>query len=255
MGYVIRIPIILSLFTGLTVGNARAQPADMALVAAPPAQRILGIWCARPGGDQFQRCTRLTPGWIEISREAVETVRGRCPILARSGAGQVILRCRTEFGDAITWQLTPALNGTLAVVMAVSEPTSEPPPGEPGWTRVTVLAMATDGSWGAATDVRLSSASAAANTRCRAMTVEPAGCDDHQVTVYDGWALAVRCGPETILVADRDLKEAERRARMRERDLREIYSASMPPCHRVVTIDPTGKMDASDASAEQAAAK
>lgn len=235
--------------------GANTQSADMSLMAAPPAQRILGIWCPRPDGDRFHRCTRLNSGWIEISREAVETARGRCPILARSGWGNVMLRCRTDAGDVMTWRLTPELDGTLALVMGVSDRFSEPPVNEPWWSAVTVLTMAPDGAWGAATDVRISSATVEAIERCRLMAVKDTGCGAHQVTVHGGWALAFRCGPETILVADRDLAEAERRALMRERDMREHYVPSMPSCHRVVTVDPSGKALVTAPPVDQATAK
>ena len=52
----------------------------------------------------------------------------------------------------------------------------------------------------------------------------------------------IRCGRENIITADRDLAEAERRALKREVDLRESYVPNMPPCVRVVTIDPNGNI-------------
>ena len=59
-------------------------------------------------------------------------------------------------------------------------------------------------------------------------------------SIRAGWSLGIRCGRETIIVADKNLVEAERRASRREAELRTRRVSGVPACVRVVTIDPTG---------------
>lgn len=66
------------------------------------------------------------------------------------------------------------------------------------------------------------------------------GCGAYSTTVRGGWSLGIRCGRENIITAERNLAEAERRASSREIELRELYVPDMPPCVRVVTVDPNG---------------
>jgi hypothetical protein len=52
--------------------------------------------------------------------------------------------------------------------------------------------------------------------------------------------VATRCGDTNIVVAERRLANAEREAREREADLREHYAPDLPPCRRVLTVNPRG---------------
>jgi hypothetical protein len=100
--------------------------------------------------------------------------------------------------------------------------------------------MAPDGSWGTATDPAINRAISLAIERCKALSGAKLGCGAYQSTVQGGWSLGIRCGRENIIVADRDLARAERRAIQREGELRRLYVPNMPPCARVVTVDPNG---------------
>jgi hypothetical protein len=104
----------------------------------------------------------------------------------------------------------------------------------------TVLTMAPDGAWGTATDPRINRAVFLAIENCKAMSGAKIGCGAYMTTVRGGWSLGIRCGRENVVVADRDLAQAEERARRREADLRERYVPDMPACERVVTVDPNG---------------
>jgi hypothetical protein len=104
----------------------------------------------------------------------------------------------------------------------------------------TVLTMAPDGAWGTATEPRINRAIFLAVENCKAMSGAKIGCGAYMTTVRGGWSLGIRCGRENIIIADRDLAEAEERARRREADLRERYVSDMPACERVVTVDPNG---------------
>lgn len=51
----------------------------------------------------------------------------------------------------------------------------------------------------------------------------------------------IRCGEENVVVAARQLREAEALATHREAELRNAYASGRPGCRRVVTIDPRGE--------------
>jgi hypothetical protein len=109
-------------------------------------------------------------------------------------------------------------------------------------TDFTVLTMAPDGAWGTATDPRVNRAIYLAIINCKAKSDVELGCGAYQTTVRGGWSLGIQCGRENIITADRNLAEAERRARKREAELRESYVPNMPPCVRVVSVDPNGNI-------------
>jgi hypothetical protein len=96
-------------------------------------------------------------------------------------------------------------------------------------------------AWGVATDPDINRAIAHAIANCKAMSGPELGCGARFTSVRAGWSLGIRCGRETVIAADKDFSEAERRAAWREADLRAHYQPQMPACVRVVTIDPTGR--------------
>src|SRR5688572_16968672 len=115
------------------------------------------------------------------------------------------------------------------------------PGSEAPWT---VLTMAPDGSWGTATDSNSSRAIARAIADCKTMSGAPIGCGAKFTAIRAGWSLGLRCGTDSILVAARTLGETERAAMQRETELRERYVPGLPPCLRVVTVDPDGTAEA-----------
>jgi hypothetical protein len=129
--------------------------------------------------------------------------------------------------------------GALAAAFAQS--TSPQPAAIEEWAHdFTVLTMAPDGAWGTATDPRINRAIRFAIKNCRAMSGMELGCGAYLTTIRGGWSLGIRCGRENIIVADRDLAEAERRATTREAELRALYVPDMAPCARLATVDPNG---------------
>jgi len=110
-------------------------------------------------------------------------------------------------------------------------------PDQDDWTVVT---MAPDGAWGSATEPSSGQALAKAIGDCKAMSGREIGCGAQARAFRGGWILATRCGDTNILVAERRLADAERAARERETDLREHYARDLPPCRRVLTINPRG---------------
>jgi hypothetical protein len=66
------------------------------------------------------------------------------------------------------------------------------------------------------------------------------GCGASFTTIRAGWSLGIRCGLTNIIVAERTLAGAERAAAVRELELRQLYVPAMPPCRRIVTVDPQG---------------
>lgn len=136
--------------------------------------------------------------------------------------------------------------GALALTLgafgsALAQSASPQPAAIEEWAYdFTVLTMAPDGAWGTATDPRINRAIFLAISNCKAMSETALGCGAYQTTIRGGWSLGIRCGHENILTTDRNLADAEQRARKREAELREHYVADMPPCVRVVTVDPNG---------------
>lgn len=128
-----------------------------------------------------------------------------------------------------------------ALAAAFAQPASPQPAAIEEWAHdFTVLTMAPDGAWGTATDPRIHRAIHLAISNCKAMSGMELGCGAYLTTVRGGWSFGLRCGRENIIVADRDLAEAERRAMTREAELRGLYVPEMPGCARVVTVDPNG---------------
>jgi hypothetical protein len=132
----------------------------------------------------------------------------------------------------------------LAVSLcALSEPVAQSSFTEPlqEWERDwTVLTMAPDGAWGTATEMGVIEALAHAISNCRAMSGAEVGCGAHFTTIRAGWSLGSRCGEKNIIVAELNLDDAELRASWREYELRQLHDPDMPPCVRVVTVDPNG---------------
>jgi len=104
----------------------------------------------------------------------------------------------------------------------------------------TALVMAPDGSWGAATGDSIGVATAAAMAHCKRMYRKAVGCGAYSTAIQGGWSLGIRCGDEIILAAERTLIEAEQAAIDRELELRRFYRPDLPPCVRLVSIDPFG---------------
>jgi hypothetical protein len=110
-------------------------------------------------------------------------------------------------------------------------------PDQEDWTVVT---LAPDGAWGSATELTVGQALAKAIGNCKAMSGTKIGCGAQLRAIQAGWIVATRCGDTNIMVAERRLADAERAARKRETDLRQIYAPDLPPCRRVLTVNPRG---------------
>ena len=111
---------------------------------------------------------------------------------------------------------------------------------------ITVVAIAPDGSWGVATEPFASDSIGDAIASCKIKYRKEIGCGYMQASVFAGWSLLIRCGPENILVAAQTLEAAEQAAINREYELRQNYVPNMPACVRVLTVDPHGTAVAPD---------
>jgi hypothetical protein len=129
------------------------------------------------------------------------------------------------------------LQAFAAIIACLIMPALAIVPDHDDWTVVT---MAFDGAWGSATERSVSQALAKAIANCKAMSGREIGCGSQSRAIRGGWILATRCGDTNILVAGRRLAHAEQAARERETDLREHYAPDMPPCRRVLTVNPRG---------------
>jgi hypothetical protein len=105
---------------------------------------------------------------------------------------------------------------------------------------VTVVTLARDGSWGVATAASTGEAIATAVRACRAMAGAPTDCGALFTTTRGKWVLASLCGDHQIIVSAGTLEDAEATAREREVETRRTYVPDLPPCRRVLTVDPAG---------------
>ncbi len=104
----------------------------------------------------------------------------------------------------------------------------------------TALAIAPDGSWGVATEIETNRAIAVAIANCKKMYRKDIGCGSQFTLISAGWSLAIRCGNENIIVAEKTLDDAVEAAVKRETVLRLVYAREMPACMRVLTVNPHG---------------
>lgn len=105
---------------------------------------------------------------------------------------------------------------------------------------VTVVTLASKGAWGVATAGSTGEAIAAAVRACRAMAHAPTDCGARLTTTRGRWVVANLCGDHPILVGADTREHAEAAALEREIEVRRVYVPGMPPCRRVLTVDPAG---------------
>jgi len=111
---------------------------------------------------------------------------------------------------------------------------------------ITVVAIAPDGTWGVATEPTTGRAIANAIAECKKKYQSKIGCGSEITTVRGGWSIGMRCGNRSIFVAEETLAKAEQAAISRETELRQFYAPDMPPCVRVMSVDPNGDVVAPD---------
>jgi hypothetical protein len=132
----------------------------------------------------------------------------------------------------------------IASCLIATSPSFAQSTDQDDWTKDwTVVTLAQNGAWGAATDESLSQAIATARRNCMAMAVVLTDCAAKFTAIRSGWTLGVLCGTYSIIVAERDLSEAEAALRNREYELASFH-VDFPPCERVITVDPTGAVRA-----------
>jgi len=110
----------------------------------------------------------------------------------------------------------------------------------------TVVAIAPDGTWGVATEPFINRAIANAIADCKNKYQSKIGCGSRITSIRGGWSIGKRCGDRSIFVAEESLAKAEQAAINREIELRQLYAPDMPPCVRVMSVDPNGDVVAPD---------
>jgi hypothetical protein len=109
---------------------------------------------------------------------------------------------------------------------------------------LTVVTVARDGSWGVATAGSTGEAIAAAVRACRAMAGAPTDCGARFTTTRGRWVIANLCGDHQVIVGADSREDAESAAIEREIEVRRVYVPDLPPCRRVLTVDPAGVLAA-----------
>ena len=75
---------------------------------------------------------------------------------------------------------------------------------------------------------------------CRAMGNVSSDCGAQFRAARGEWVVANLCGTHRIIAAGRSLEDAERQALRSEISLQLVYVSDLPPCKRVVTVNPSG---------------
>jgi hypothetical protein len=104
----------------------------------------------------------------------------------------------------------------------------------------TVLTVAHNGAWGLSTARSQGEAIAGALRQCQSRSPDPADCGAELVAYRIGWGLAILCGDHRVVVSADDLAAAEAAAYERIAALKQSYASGLPPCRRLVTVDPAG---------------
>jgi len=130
-----------------------------------------------------------------------------------------------------------ALSMTALAATLATSVVATPADADDDWT---VLTMAPDGSWGAATSFSINRAIAFAIANCKIAYQREIGCGALFTSIQAGWSLGIRCGHENIVAAEKTLAGAEQAATRREAERRQLYVPDMPSCRRVVTVDSIG---------------
>jgi hypothetical protein len=108
----------------------------------------------------------------------------------------------------------------------------------------TVLTVAHNGAWGLSTARSQGEAIAGALRRCQSRSPDPdpghGDCGAELVAYRVGWALAILCGDHRVVVSADDLEEAETAAHERIAALKLSYASGLPPCRRLLSVDPAG---------------
>jgi hypothetical protein len=159
--------------------------------------------------------------------------RGSVESGATAVADHARLRTRGAVKITVTAVVIAALGLPLLLSVAI-------PAKAVDLDELTVVTMARDGSWGVATAGSTGEAIAAAVRACRAMAAAPTDCGALLTTTHGKWVLANLCGNHQIIVGAGTLEDAEATAREREIETRRAYVPDLPPCRRVLTVDPVG---------------
>jgi hypothetical protein len=183
--------------------------------------RIVDGWRGSAGAG----LVRTAPALHAVDSPMV--IHGRVPTVREPG------HRRRQGGIAATGALLTAASVLLAAPATAIE-----------LDEVTVVTLASDGSWGVATGGSTGEAIAAAVRACRAMARPPTDCGARLTTTRGRWVIANLCGDHPIIVGADTREDAEAAAIEREIQTRLAYVPALPSCRHVLTVDPAGAVAA-----------
>jgi len=103
-----------------------------------------------------------------------------------------------------------------------------------------IVTLARNGSWGAASNSSQSQAIAETTRSCREMAGTSGDCGAQFMAARNGRIIANLCGDHKVIATGSSLISAEQEALNREISLQLSYVPDLPPCKRIVTVDPSG---------------
>jgi hypothetical protein len=124
-----------------------------------------------------------------------------------------------------------AFFGALDAPLAQSPANQVDVEGSASDGRWTVLTMAPDGSWGAATESMSNRAIANAIAECKFMSRTEIGCGAYMISIQRGWILAFAAAMRTLL----QLPEISPMQKMRLSDVRSNFGPAMCLICRLVS--------------------
>jgi hypothetical protein len=177
------------------------------------------------------------PGTVTRPKSALAAVLVAGGITAPAAIAKQMLMLQNHRGSLLAGRFLALACGILLAATA--------PAAAVDLDELTVVTLARDGSWGVATAGSTGEAIATAARACRAMARAPTDCGALLTTTRGKWVLANLCGDHQIIVAASTLEDAEATAREREIDTRRSHLPDLPPCRRILTVDPAGVVIAS----------
>jgi hypothetical protein len=195
-------------------------------------------WCRKGSANsgKLRRERKADPHikFLGTGHEAEVHMQPPLPIMAsslsRSHSSQNLPRARLSARNRYAKTIVTTL---CAVVLTLSRCAAS----DEDWTVVT---LSRNGSWGVASASSQPVAMAAAIASCRVMAGAASDCGAKFRASRGEWIIANLCGSHRIIAVGRSLDGAERDALNFEISLQLVYAPDLPPCKRLLTVDPDG---------------
>ncbi len=132
-----------------------------------------------------------------------------------------------------------SLAAGLAILLVAAPSAQAQAEPDPEWK---VLTVSQSGAWGLSTARSQGEAIASAVRQCQLRSADDGDCGAELLACRNAWAVAILCGEYRVLLSAGDLEQAETAAAERIAALKRSHEPVLPPCRRLLTIDPVGRI-------------